>query len=145
MLGQAAQCGGRTREILAADMVRLGPQPLRLKARSSMAAGDLRAPGAAVSNGESRQTPRSVDFWIFRRRNRPCRTDSLNDTECKSCFAPILLKNSKMAGLRNSRRYRSWRFQPLQGTTETIRASEVVLALIDVVPHVAVREAHGWP
>jgi hypothetical protein len=35
-----------------------------------------------------------------------------------------------------------WRFQPLQGSVESMRAPPIVFAAIDVVPHLAAQETH---
>jgi hypothetical protein len=41
-----------------------------------------------------------------------------------SRFAPIVFKNSKIAGLRNLANAEHWRLLPLQGTVETIRGKQ---------------------
>ena len=60
-------------------------------------------------------------------------------------FVRILLKKSKIAKPTKSRESRMLRSQPQQGSAEPIRASVIVFALIDVVPHIAAREAHERP
>jgi hypothetical protein len=48
-------------------------------------------------------------------------------------FAPIVLRNSKIAGLGNLANVAHWRFQPMQGSVESIRAPAIIFAVIDVV------------
>jgi len=60
----------------------------------------------------------------------------------KVCFAPIVLKNSKIAGLRKSRHVACGRIQPRQGSVKSIRAPASVFAVIDVVPRIEASEAH---
>jgi hypothetical protein len=55
---------------------------------------------------------------------------------------PIVLKNSKIAGLENLANVTHWRFQPLLGSVESIRAPAIVFAVIDAVPHLAARDTH---
>jgi hypothetical protein len=55
-------------------------------------------------------------------------------------FVPIVLKNSKIAVLRKSRKCSALRFLPLQGTVESIRVQAIAFAVIHVVPHIAARE-----
>jgi hypothetical protein len=57
-------------------------------------------------------------------------------------FAPIVLKNSKIAGLRKSRNVACGRIQPRQGSVKSIRAPASVFAVIDVVPRIEASEAH---
>jgi hypothetical protein len=57
-------------------------------------------------------------------------------------FWRIVLKNSKNGCSENLANVACWRFQPLQGSVESIRAPAVVFAAIDVVPQVAARETH---
>src|ERR1700731_3127436 len=54
----------------------------------------------------------------------------------------IVLKNSKIAGSENLANIAHWRFYPLQGSVESIRAPAIVFAVFDVVPHLAARETH---
>ena len=57
----------------------------------------------------------------------------------------IVLKNAKIAGLQKSWNVAHWRFQPLQGSVELMRAPAIVFAVIDVAPHLAARETHQPP
>src|SRR6478752_1265707 len=45
-------------------------------------------------------------------------------------------------GAPKPRKCSAWWFQPLQGSVESMRAPAIVFAVIDVVPHLAAREAH---
>jgi hypothetical protein len=58
-------------------------------------------------------------------------------------FAPIVLKNSKIAVLRKSRNVACGRIQLRQGSVKSIRAPASVFAVIDVVPRIEASEAHG--
>jgi hypothetical protein len=57
-------------------------------------------------------------------------------------LAPIVLKNSKIAELRKSRKCHMWSIQPMQGSVKPIRASAGVFAVIDVVPRIKGSKAH---
>jgi hypothetical protein len=57
-------------------------------------------------------------------------------------FAPIVLKNSKIAGFENLANEAFWRFQPLRCSVESIRASAAGFAVFDMVPHIAASETH---
>ena len=57
-------------------------------------------------------------------------------------FAPTVLKNSKIAELRKSRKCHMWSIQPMQGSVKPIRASAGVFAVIDVVPRIKGSKAH---
>jgi hypothetical protein len=55
-------------------------------------------------------------------------------------FAPIALKKSKIAGSENLAKVAHRRFQPLQGSVESIREPAVIFAIIHVVPQLAARK-----
>jgi hypothetical protein len=57
-------------------------------------------------------------------------------------FWLIVLKNSKIAGLRKSRNVAFGRIQPRQRSVKSIRAPVSGFAVIDVVPRVEASEAH---
>jgi hypothetical protein len=59
-----------------------------------------------------------------------------------SPFVADCVENSKIAGLENLANEAHWRFEPLQGSVESMRAPAIVFAAIDVVPHLAARETH---
>ena len=63
-------------------------------------------------------------------------------------FAPIVLKTRKSRGSKKPANVAHWRFQPLQGSVESIRESAIVFAVIDVVPHLAANssdaQARAW-
>jgi hypothetical protein len=59
-----------------------------------------------------------------------------------SASPPIVLKNSKIARLRKSRKCSALTIQPLQGSAESMRGPAIVFAAIDVVPHIEARETH---
>jgi hypothetical protein len=52
------------------------------------------------------------------------------------------LKNSKIAGFENLANDACWRFQPLQGSVESIRAPAAVLLYLIWSPHIAASETH---
>jgi hypothetical protein len=52
-------------------------------------------------------------------------------------FVPIVLKNSKIAGLRKSRNCSALAILPLQGAVESIRGPVIVFAVIHVALHLA--------
>src|SRR3979411_1491495 len=57
-------------------------------------------------------------------------------------FWRIVLKNSKIAGLRKSRNVACGRIQPRQGSVKSIRAPASVFAVTDVVPRIEASETH---
>lgn len=55
---------------------------------------------------------------------------------------PIVLKNSKIAGLQNLANVACGGIQQLQGHVKSIRAPAGIFAVIDVVPRIEASEAH---
>jgi hypothetical protein len=59
-----------------------------------------------------------------------------------SVVGRLCLKTRKSRGFENLANDACWRFQPLQGSVETIRAPATGFAVFDMVPHVPASETH---
>jgi hypothetical protein len=68
-----------------------------------------------------------------------------NVLSVKGCFWRIVLKNSKIAEFRKSRKWCMLAILAAATPVESIRASSVGFAVFDVVPHIAASETHQRP